>query len=509
MRHLFSAFLSVGLFVLWLGAAACGDDSGGGTQDAQVVDGAPEGDAEGRDVVPLPDVRSPDVFAAECGNGVKDPGELCDDGNTRSGDGCNSTCTLQDDWDRVAPTRMDGDQKEPALACSADRFLLVWTDWNGLDGDGASIQARLYGADGLPVALNGSEEQSTLNLDPSGHQFGARAAALPNGGFVVVWTSGLNVGNVWMRFVAPDGTLAGREVQVTEGLDGDHRSPAVAAGDDGTVLVVWADGSGALGDGSGYGIAGRLYDSSGTPLVNGVTGDDAAFLVNTITTGIQRDPDVAALDGGGFVVVWADGSGQLDGDGFGIAARVLDATGVGAGPEVLVNSQTASQQILPRVVRQPGLGAVVVWADESHVDDLQDFGIRARLLAPDGSFRTNAAGGDGDFPVNLVTAGTQEAPAVGVLPSGKFLVAWQDWSGRDGSGSAVAARFRTADGGPLSTELAPSAEDFQVDTTFVASQLAPTVCGLRDWFVVAWEDDSGQDPDTSGSTVRLRTLSAW
>ena len=31
-----------------------------------------------------------------CGNGVVDPGEECDDGNSTSGDGCSSTCTLED-----------------------------------------------------------------------------------------------------------------------------------------------------------------------------------------------------------------------------------------------------------------------------------------------------------------------------------------------------------------------------------------------------------------------------
>ena len=28
-----------------------------------------------------------------CGDGVRQPGEVCDDGNTVSGDGCNATCT--------------------------------------------------------------------------------------------------------------------------------------------------------------------------------------------------------------------------------------------------------------------------------------------------------------------------------------------------------------------------------------------------------------------------------
>ena len=31
-----------------------------------------------------------------CGNGVLDPDELCDDGNTENGDGCNSMCNVYD-----------------------------------------------------------------------------------------------------------------------------------------------------------------------------------------------------------------------------------------------------------------------------------------------------------------------------------------------------------------------------------------------------------------------------
>ncbi|NIS29201.1 MAG: hypothetical protein GWO04_04190, partial [Actinobacteria bacterium] len=31
---------------------------------------------------------------ATCGDGTMDPGEVCDDGNTMNGDGCNPTCNL-------------------------------------------------------------------------------------------------------------------------------------------------------------------------------------------------------------------------------------------------------------------------------------------------------------------------------------------------------------------------------------------------------------------------------
>ena len=32
---------------------------------------------------------------AECGNGITQPGEFCDDGNTVNGDGCSVTCTVE------------------------------------------------------------------------------------------------------------------------------------------------------------------------------------------------------------------------------------------------------------------------------------------------------------------------------------------------------------------------------------------------------------------------------
>src|SRR5262245_64031625 len=34
-----------------------------------------------------------DGGAGTCGDGVIDPGEVCDDGNTADGDACNATCT--------------------------------------------------------------------------------------------------------------------------------------------------------------------------------------------------------------------------------------------------------------------------------------------------------------------------------------------------------------------------------------------------------------------------------
>ncbi len=47
---------------------------------------------------------SPDApCTIACGDGVRGPGEQCDDGNTASGDGCNDRCTVESGWACVEP----------------------------------------------------------------------------------------------------------------------------------------------------------------------------------------------------------------------------------------------------------------------------------------------------------------------------------------------------------------------------------------------------------------------
>ncbi len=65
---------------------ATAENGGGG-------DGTSENDAS----VPPPDVDA--CLATTCGNGVKNADtEICDDGNTKSGDGCSSTCRVEPGW---------------------------------------------------------------------------------------------------------------------------------------------------------------------------------------------------------------------------------------------------------------------------------------------------------------------------------------------------------------------------------------------------------------------------
>src|SRR5437763_10981184 len=44
-----------------------------------------------------------DSAAPACGDGALNPGEGCDDHNTKSGDGCSSTCAVEDGWTCPTP----------------------------------------------------------------------------------------------------------------------------------------------------------------------------------------------------------------------------------------------------------------------------------------------------------------------------------------------------------------------------------------------------------------------
>ncbi len=485
----------------------CGPEDNPPPTDA-AVDAAPS-DGAIPDAYVWPDgAQVPDAAPPECGNGIVEGDEVCDDGNTVSGDGCNSTCTLNDQWDIVANTATAGDQREPALACDATRVVAVFSDWSAVDGDGAAVRLRSFGSDGMPLQNDvGNDHELTVNLTVAGHQSQPRAALLSSGNVAVVWRDESNATgtgpDVRGRVVTTGGGVVGGEFTLTAVHDGEQATPAVAANPNGGFLAVWVGP-----DGGDFGIRARLFNNQGVAVPNAQTSDDGAFTVNQIVTGSQIQPDVAWV-GNAYLVVWADSSGQLDTDSYGIVGTYLDATGafVGSGTDFLVNDTTAGLQASPRVGHQPGVGAVVVWTDDSGVTDPSHYGIRARLLDESGTPRLNGQDlTDGDFQLNTTFDANQQLPAVAVTDSGRFAVIWQDWSAGDGSGAGVRARLFSVTGALVATPFSAVGDDFPVNTTFWNSQLRPAVCATGTWFFAMWEDESGQSPDEDGSGLRYRLL---
>src|SRR5436190_796399 len=105
------------------------------------------------------------------------------------------------------------------------------------------------------------------------------------------------------RTAGAQGNPLGPEFRVNNYTTSHQAFPSVGAGSGGNFVVVWAS---AGQDGSGSGIFGQRYSSSGPAL-------GPEFRVNTYTTSDQSSPSVAADAAGNFVVVWSSfGQDGLD-----------------------------------------------------------------------------------------------------------------------------------------------------------------------------------------------------
>jgi hypothetical protein len=117
---------------------------------------------------------------------------------------------------------------------------------------------------------------------------------------------------------------------------------------------------------------------------------------------------------GNFVVVWE--SNLQDGSGTGVYAQRYDSAGNALGGEFLINETTSGNQRQSNVAMTATGEFVVTWASASQ--DGSDYAVIARRFDSAG----NAV--SGEVLVNTTTSGGQSNPAIDVLDSGDFVVAW-------------------------------------------------------------------------------------
>ena len=245
---------------------------------------------------------------------------------------------------------VNGARFPQVAAADAGDFVVVWERLGAAaDGSYRGIFGRRFSAAG--VAL-GPEFQ--VNTFTTSNQDAAALAADGAGNFVVVWQSngqdGSGQGIFAQRYDAAGAALGG-EFQVNTYVTSDQSYPAVAVGPTGDFLVTWR-GSGLEAGVPGFGVFGRLYDSTGAPV-------GAQFLINTHTTSFQYNASVSAGADGDFVVVWQS-SGQ-DGAGSGIFGQRLASSGTPLGGEFQVNTYTSGGQSAPTVAAGESGSFVVLW----------------------------------------------------------------------------------------------------------------------------------------------------
>jgi hypothetical protein len=361
-------------------------------------------------------------------------------------------------------------------------FVVVWDSFEQI-GNGTDLFGRRFGVSG---ALGGEFQ---INSHTSAEQGGAAVGADAAGNFVAVWSSNGQDGDSWGVFgrrFDVNGVPLGLEFQVNTYTSSAQLASGVAAGAGGDFIVVWQSGQ----DGSGWGVFGQRYDSSGARL-------GGEFQVNTQSTGSQYSADIARDANGNFVVMWsnydsgppaswsirgqrfaADGtrlgteflvtargqhsdvasggsgsfvvvwaaSGSQDDDSVGVFGQVFDASGARHGAEFHVNTYTTHLQRSPSVA-QNAEGFVVVW---NSYGDL--FGVFGQQFARNG-IRVGP-----EFAVSSSTTHVQEGAQVVVDADGRFVVAWNSREQDGSSYGVIARRYEFA------SEQDGMALDFHADT---------------------------------------------
>ncbi|MEM1073276.1 MAG: Ig-like domain-containing protein, partial [Pseudomonadota bacterium] len=386
-----------------------------------------------------------------------------------------------------------GSQGESAVATLADGgYVIVWTSVNqDATGDGSNgVFLQRYDSAGAPV---GGEIQ--VNTTTVGSQNDAHVIGLSNGGYVVAWTdtSTANSPNsdqeVTFQIYGANGAKVGSEtILETDGIV-DPNSVRLAVLDSGDFVLVAATRDELDFSNSGFQIVGQRFDDQGGALAGRfevpVSGNSAQLpdvavqangtfavvyvergvddpsdndfgvlvqryaadgsqiggpnVVNTFADFDQAEARIAALDGGGYVVVWASAYGDISPitSSYGVYAQVLDANGAPVGPEFLVNELVSGTQSQPDVAGLEGGGFAIVYTDFNSADGSSG-GVYAQEYSADGT-RV-----DDPILVNQETSGDQTEPSIAALPGGNYVVSFTSntsLSAGDGSGNGVFHRI--------------------------------------------------------------------
>ncbi|MCP3873608.1 MAG: DUF4347 domain-containing protein [Desulfobacteraceae bacterium] len=227
------------------------------------------------------------------------------------------------------------------------------------------------------------------------------------------------------------------------------------------------------GDADGYGVFGQRYDSAGNL-------DGGGFIVNTYVTANQHDAQVTGLSGGGFAVVW-NSNGQ-DGSVHGIYTRIYNAAGAPVTGEIQVNTYTTNNQLYPDIAKLSGGSFVVTW--DSYGPDGDLYGVFGRQFNAGGTPIT------GEFQVNTTIASWQDNTKITALSDGGYLITWESF-GQDGDGEGIFGQRYNAASTAVGGE-------FQINTYTASEQYNPHVAGINNGgFVVVWQSNN-QDGDGYG-----------
>ena len=198
---------------------------------------------------------------------------------------------------QVNTTTAGGQHDSSVTSLSDGGFVVTWTAFI-IDGN-SSIYGQRYAADGSTV-----DTEFPVQTDTQTTGYQSAVAGLEDGGFVVTWMKQLELTysdpgiddnwDIYGRRFGEDGTALDAAFRINSSDPYTQEYPDIAALPDGGFVVVWQS----FGqDESAQGIYGQVFSEFGDPV-------GTEFRVNTTTDSAQQRPSVAALADGGFVVTW-------------------------------------------------------------------------------------------------------------------------------------------------------------------------------------------------------------
>jgi hypothetical protein len=369
---------------------------------------------------------------------------------------------------------LPGDQVYPDVALNAKGGYVVWQD-NITDPVGEGISAMQ-----LNSTLSGSGDVFSVNVSSTNNQQNAHVALLKNGGAAFVWQGGPNnIQHIYARFLnASNLWLNSTNVCVSTFAASLQDSPAIATLTNGNVIVVW-DSYDQATPSSQMDVYGQILSTNGTMI-------GTNFLINVFTNFNQRNPAVASLNNGGFVVAWVSEQERAVGvtnssdssassmslSSVDVYERLFTLSGSNAVPstgEILVNADN-NPCARPAIATAVDGSYMVTWCAEDMANLTNGWDIYERSF-------TNSSGGAVSL-VNSYVYGDQYAPRISAI-NGDYLIVWTSL-GQDGSREGVYGQFIHEGDSPVGSE-------FRVNTTTLGQQMQPAVASDgAEQFLAVW-----------------------
>jgi hypothetical protein len=222
---------------------------------------------------------------------------------------------------------------------------------------------------------------------------------------IYVWYAFGSVGgdrnDVFLRRFDAAGEPLKDPVMVNTSTEDDQFFARVAVSEDGSFLVVWqSDEPDSEVNVDRKFVRSQAFDADANPV-------GSELLVNTLLTGeaVDISADVAALKGGGYVVVWTTPE---------VHGRKFKADGTPVGDDFQINTFTTGAEAETDVVLGFGDQLLVVWKDS----DVNAQSIQGRIVT--GSDQFHGA----QFQLNAWITGAQQLPGIGGR-DGNIAIAWR------------------------------------------------------------------------------------